>query len=118
MLQPVEGIELVINMKMVIDINEVLVVVSYITNCRIVTKGSIEKHKKQVSKIFDVVLENNMCGEIDKCHFDQMEVAFLGVIVDGKLIRMDPTNAQAMVNSPRPKNEQEDQQLLGLWNFD
>lgn len=111
------GIELVINKK--IDVNEDggLVVVAYIDDILIATKGSIEKHRKQVGKVFDLLSENNMCVEIDKCHFDQAEAAFLGFIVNGKSIRMDPAKAQAIVDWPRPKNPKEVQQLLGLWNF-
>jgi len=58
-----------------------------------------------------------MCVEIDICVFEQTEAVFLGFIVSGKDIRMDPVKAQDIVNWPRPKNQKEVQQILGLWNF-
>jgi hypothetical protein len=116
-LRPLLGIELVINTK--IDINEDngMVVVAYIDDILIATKGSIEKHQRQVGKVFDLLLENQMCIEIDKCVFDAKRVKFLGFIVDGQSIRMDPDKAQAIVDWPALKNQKEVQQILGLWNF-
>jgi len=76
-LRPLLRIELVIKNK--IDINEdrVLVVVAYSDDILITTKGSIKNHWNQVGKVFDLMLENNMCVEIDKCHFDQTEMVIL-----------------------------------------
>jgi len=111
------GIELVLNTKVDIDADNGMVVVAYIDNISIATKGSLLKHQKQVGKVFDLLLENNICVEIDKCVFDQISVSFLGYIVDGKTIRMDPDKAKAIVDWPRLKNQKETQQILRLWNF-
>jgi hypothetical protein len=116
-LRLVLGIELVIKTDIYIDENEGIVVVAYIDDIIIATKGSVEKHRRQVGKVFDLLLENQMCIEIDKYVFEQTEAVFLGFIVSGKTIRMDPTKAQDIVNWPRPKNQKEVQQILGLWNF-
>jgi hypothetical protein len=116
-LRPVLGIELVINQEIHIDKDDGLVVVAYIDDIIIATKGSVQKHRKQVGKVFDLLLENKMCVEIDKCVFDQKEASFLGFIVSGETIRMDPAKAQDIVNWPRPTNQKEVQQILGLWNF-
>ena len=94
-----------------------MVVVAYIDDIIIATKGSLEKHRKQVGKVFDLLLENQICVEMDKCVFEQTESVFLGFIVSRKNIRMDPANAQDIVDWPRSKNQKEVQQILGLWNF-
>jgi hypothetical protein len=65
-LRPVLGIELVINTKIHIDEDEGMVVVAYIDDILIATKGSLSKHQKQVGKVFDLLTENKMCLEIDK----------------------------------------------------
>jgi len=72
-LRPVLGIELVINTKIDIEEDGGMVVVAYIDDILIATKGSIHEHRKQVGKVFDLLLENNMCLEIDKCVFDATE---------------------------------------------
>jgi len=116
-LRPVLGIELVIKTDVHIDDDEGMVVVAYIDDILIATKGSLEKHHRQVSKVFQLLMDNTMCIEIDKCVFDASETAFLGFMVSGSGLRMDPEKAKALVDWPRPTSRKEVQQLLGLWNF-
>jgi len=91
--------------------------VAYIDNIIIAIKELVEKHRWQVRKVFDLLLENQMFVEIDKCILEQTEALALGCIVSGTSIRMDPAKAQDTVDWLRPKNQQEVQQILGLWNF-
>jgi len=71
MLRPVLGIGLVVYVKVDIDEDNGLVVVAYTTDILITTKRSLSKHHRQVRKVFDMALENNMCVAIDKCVFGQ-----------------------------------------------
>jgi hypothetical protein len=87
-LRPVLGIELFIYREIHIDKDEGMVVVAYVNDIIIATKGSLEKYRLQVGKVFDLVLENNMCIEIDKCVCEQTEASFLGSIVSGQSIGM------------------------------
>jgi len=116
-LRPLLGMDLVINFKVAIDDDGGMVIVAYIGDILIATKGSLEKHHKQVSKVFQLRMDNHMCIEIDKCIFDAKEVPFLGFIVSGSDLRMDPDKAKGIVNWPRPTTKKEVQQWLGLWNF-
>ena len=116
-LRPLLGMELVINTREEIDKDGGMVVVAYIDDILIATKGTIDKHHIQVAKVFQLLMDNNMCVKIDKCIFDASEVSFLGFIVSGKGLRMDPEKAKAIVDWPRPTNKKEVQQILGLWNF-
>jgi hypothetical protein len=83
-LRPLLRLELVINKKIEIEGDGGMVVVAYIDEILIATKGSLEKHRKQVGKVFDLLQENKMCLEIDKCVFDAKEVSYLGFIVNGR----------------------------------
>jgi transposase InsO family protein len=116
-LRPLLGLELVIKTDVHIDEDEGMVVVAYIDDILIATKGSLEKHRKQVSKGFQLLMDNHMCIEIDKCIFEATQVPFLGFIVSGTGLTMDPDKAKAIIDWPRPKSRKEVQQLLGLWNF-
>jgi len=116
-LRPLLGIELVLNTETHIDEDDGMVVVAYIDDILIATKGSLDKHLKQVSKVFQLLMDNNMCIEIDKCVFGITKTTFLGIVVSGKGLRMDPEKAKALVDWPRPKSRTEVQHLLGLWNF-
>lgn len=82
-LRPVSGIELGINTKIHINDDEGMVVVAYIDDIIIATKGSVEKHTRQLGKVVDLFLENHTSVEIIKCVFEQTEASFLGFIVSG-----------------------------------
>jgi len=116
-LRPLLGLELVIKTDVHIDKDEGMVVVAYIDNILIATKGSLDKHHKQVSKVFQLLMDNDMCIDIDKCVFHGSQTTFLGIIVSGSGLQMDPEKARAIVDWPRPTSRKEVQQLLGLWNF-
>jgi len=116
-LRPLLSIELVIKTDVQEDDDEGMVVVAYIDDILIATKGSLQKHHRQVSKVFQLLMDNHMCVEIDKCIFDTSETPFLGFMVSGSGLRMDPEKARAIVDWPRPTSRKEVQQLLGLWNF-
>jgi hypothetical protein len=107
----------VINRGIHINEDRGMVVVAYIDDILIATKGSLEKHEQQVSKVFQLLMDNKMCVEIDKCIFSQKESTFLGFIVSGQGLRMDPEKVKAIVDWPRPMNRKEVQQILQLWNF-
>jgi hypothetical protein len=116
-LRPVLGSELVINHTIHIDEDAGMVVVAYMDDIIIATKGLVENYRRQVGKVFDLLLQNQMCVEIDKCVFEQTEVSCHGFIVSGQSIRMDPAKAQDIADGPIPTNRKEVQQILGLWNF-
>jgi hypothetical protein len=115
-LRPLLGLELVIRPYIQVDEDEGIVIAAYINDVLIPTKGSFDKHRRQVSKVFPLLMDNSMCIEIDKCMFDVSETTLLGFMVSGTSLRMDPDKAKAIIDWPRPTSRQEVQQCLGLWN--
>ena len=99
-LRPLLGMELVLDSKIAIDEDGGMVVVVYIDDILNATKGSLQKHHRQVSKVFQLLMDNHMCVEIDKCKFHGKEVPFLASMVSGTVLRMDPDKAKAIVDSP------------------
>jgi hypothetical protein len=116
-LRPLLGKELVIKTDVHIDEDEGMAVVAYIVDILIATKGSLDKHHRQVSKVFQLLMDNHMCMEIDKCVFDVSETAFVGFMISGSGLRMDPDKAEAITDWPRPTTRKGVQLLLGLCNF-
>jgi hypothetical protein len=90
-----------------LDEDKGMVVVGYIDDILIATKGSLEKHDRQVSKVFQLLIDNHMCIKIDKCIFDVFNTSFLGFAVSGTGLRMDPDKVQAIVDWPRPMSRKE-----------
>jgi hypothetical protein len=116
-LRPLLGLEQVIQTDVHVDEDQGMVVVVYLDDVLIASKGSFQKDHRQVSKVFPHLMDNHMCIEIEKCVFDGTETAFLGRIVGGTALSMDPDKARAIVDWLRPTSRKEDQQFLGLWNF-
>jgi len=74
-----------------------MVVVAYIDDIIIATNGLIEKHRRQVGKLFDILLGNQMCIEINKSVFQQSEDSVVGYIVRGSSIQLDTAKAEDIV---------------------
>lgn len=90
--------------------------VAYINEIIIARKGSIKNHTSEVGNVFDLVLENQMIVEIIKCVIQLTEASFIEFIMSGRNIRMDPAKAQDVVDWPRPTNQKQVEEILGLWN--
>jgi hypothetical protein len=108
--------ELVINAQVAINNDRGKVVVAYIDDILIATMGSLENHHKQVSRVFQLLMDNHVCIEIEKYIFNAKEVPFLGFLVSGSGLWMDPDKAIAIVTWLRPTKKKEVQRLLGVWN--
>lgn len=60
-LRPLLGLKLVIKTDVHIDKDDEMVVAAYIDDILIATNGSIQKHHNQVSKVFQLLMDNHMC---------------------------------------------------------
>jgi len=94
-----------------------MIVVAFVIGILIVTNALIDQHLWQVFKVFQLLMNYNRCVEIDECIFNTEEVPLLGFIINGSELRMDPDEANAIVDWQRPSNQNEVQQLWWLWIF-
>lgn len=53
----------------------------------------------------------------DKCKFARQQVEFLGFVIDADGIHPAQSKVQSIMNTPEPKNVQQLQAFLGLYNF-
>jgi hypothetical protein len=86
----------------------------YVDNVMIATKGTKEEHHEYVGKILQVLQDNELIVEMDKCKFDQQEVEFLGFLVSGERLKMAPSRSIAITKWPILKTQNEVQIILGL----
>jgi hypothetical protein len=96
--------EYVINTKVACDDDRGMVVVTDINDVLIAMQESLEQHHKQVFNVFQLLMENHICVEIDTCIFDTNDIPFLGFIVSESGLQMDPNKAKAIVNWPWATN--------------
>lgn len=81
------------------------------------TKGTLEQHIEDVSKILDKLATSHLSGKVKKCKFAYKEILFVGHIIrEGKLYP-DPNKVAAVRDAPAPTNLVELQSFLGLANY-
>ncbi|XP_074328102.1 uncharacterized protein LOC141666014 [Apium graveolens] len=65
---------------------------------------SREEHEEHLRTVLEILREKKMFVKFSKCEFWLEEVAFLGHIVSGRGIELDPAKVEAITNWPRPSN--------------
>jgi hypothetical protein len=83
------------------DEDQEMVVVAYVDNIIIATKGSVHKHHRQVSKVFQLLMNNNMCIEINKCKFHVQETTFPRFILSRQHLTIDPGDSSCYCRLPQ-----------------
>jgi hypothetical protein len=89
---------------------------AYLDDILIYSRSKSE-HRKHVRLVLESLRKAGLQIDIKKCEFDVKETMFLGVIVSGQGLRMDPKKVEAVVNWPVPTNLTETQAFVGFANF-
>ncbi|XP_074377990.1 uncharacterized protein LOC141719510 [Apium graveolens] len=80
-------------------------------------KESREEHKEHLRIVLESLREKKLFAKFSKCEFWLEEVAFLGHIVSGRGIELDPVKFEAITNWRRPSNVTEVRSFLGLAGY-
>ena len=75
------------------------------------------EHRDHVKRVLQRLREAGLQVDIKKCEFDVEETVFLGLIVSGVGLRMDPQKVIAILNWLTPTNLKEVQGFVGFANF-
>ena len=79
--------------------------------------SSPEEHLKHLETVFRILKEHKLIAQVPKCTFGVPEIEFLGHIVSGQGLKMDPTKVKAILDWPTPKSQTEVLQFKGLAGF-
>ena len=93
------------------------VVVIYIDDIMISTKGSLAEHQAKVKEVLQCLRDNDLFACPEKCSFDKTEVEYLGMFVNQDGIRMDNSKVKAITDWPMPTTVCGVRSFLGLANF-
>ena len=91
-------------------------VVIYLDDILIFSK-TLAEHKNHVKRVLQRLLDNNLVLKASKCHFHENKVHFLGFVVSGEGISMDPSKTDIIKNFPRPYSVKQLRSFLGFSNF-
>ncbi|GJW47496.1 reverse transcriptase domain-containing protein [Tanacetum coccineum] len=78
---------------------------------------SLEQHLSHLRQLFSVLRAQKLYANGKKCHFLVTEVMFLGYIVTGSGIKMDPTKVEAIISWPTPSTIHDIRSFHGLASF-
>ena len=92
------------------------VVIIYLDDI-LIFSDTYDEHVKQVSEVLSRLRKNNLYASLKKCDFHKEEVEFLGYILSGVGIRMDPKKLKVITSWKTPKSQKEVQIFLGFANF-
>ena len=83
----------------------------------IITGRSYEEMYNRLDIVLNCIAKAGLRLNKDKCRFAQNSVEFLGFVIDAEGIRPAASKIEAIMNTPVPKNVQQLQAFLGLYNF-
>ncbi|XP_059063838.1 uncharacterized mitochondrial protein AtMg00860-like [Cryptomeria japonica] len=91
-------------------------VVVYLDDILIFSK-TWDEHLQHVEQVLSTLQQHKLYANRENCSFGLESIQYLGYVVDGKGIHVDPTKIQVIKDWPSPKNIIELRSFLGLANF-
>jgi hypothetical protein len=67
--------------------------------------------------ILETAREYDLYFKAKKCEFRKLKIEYLGLVVEGGKLAMDPTRLKGILDWPAPKTVKEVQSFIGFGNF-
>src|SRR5215510_344194 len=84
----------------------------------LIYSNNLNEHLVNLKQVFDVLRQNELIANPDKCNFLQEQVEFLGHLVTKNGLQMDPKKLEAIRNWPLPLNTiKEIRGFLGITSY-
>lgn len=83
----------------------------------LIASSSHEQHIDHLKIVFDLLRENGLAVNEEKCNFAQEQVNFLGHVIDKHAIKPLPAKVEAIDQYTQPTNRQELRRFIGMLNF-
>ena len=89
----------------------------YMDDILVATKDNQEFHDQCIHWMLKKLKKHNLYLKPEKCVFDQKRIEFLGVILEGGMVQMDPAKVKGIADWPPPKNITDIHSFLGFTGF-
>ena len=89
----------------------------YMDDILVATKDDLEFHEKCVHRMLEKLKKHDLYLKPEKCIFNQKRIKFLGVILEGGTIQMDPAKVKGIADWPPPRNVTDICSFLGFTGF-
>ena len=87
-------------------------VIVYLDDILVFSKTG-EEQLKHLKQTLDVLKRENIYVKLSKCEFGKTSLNYLGHIIGGGELKIDPSKVAVIVNSPKPKSATEVRSFLG-----
>jgi hypothetical protein len=91
-------------------------VIVYLDDILIFSK-SREEHVKHVKQVLDVLRKEKLFLKMSKCEFGKTSLIYLGHIVGGGELKIDPSKVKVILEWPKPNNVTEVRSFLGATQY-
>lgn len=78
---------------------------------------SMEEHEEHLKLVLQCLRENQLFANLEKHKFNKSEVKYLGHVIFGEGIAMDPSKIQAIIDWPTPKNAPKIHSFMGFVGY-
>ncbi|XP_056425793.1 uncharacterized protein LOC130367400, partial [Hyla sarda] len=83
----------------------------------LIFSANLEEHRQHVRMVLQRLRDNQLYAKIEKCLFECQSLPFLGYLVSGQGLQMDPDKLSAVLDWPRPSGLRAIQRFLGFANY-
>lgn len=83
----------------------------------LIFRGTWDEHVRHVKKVLDSLQRKKLYVKLSKCEFGKISFVYLGHIVGGVQLKIDPSKIDVIVNCPKPKSVTEIQSFLGAVQY-
>lgn len=91
-------------------------VFTYLDDVVILTE-TFEEHLAVLEEVFRRLREANLTVSWEKCHFCRPQLKYLGYVVDGNGLHVDPDKVKAMLLLPPPKSVKDVRGIIGTFSW-
>jgi hypothetical protein len=83
----------------------------------LIFSGTWDEHVRHVKQVLDTFQREKLYVKLSKCEFGKTALVYLGHIVGGGQLKIDPSKIDVIVNWPEPKSVTEIQSFLGAVQY-
>lgn len=83
----------------------------------LVYSRSREEHKKHLKMVLQVLADQNLFANKKKCSFGKEEIEYLGHLISGRGVSVDPKKIEDVLRSPTPTDLKGFRGFLGLTRY-
>ena len=89
----------------------------YMDDILVATKDDLQFHEQCIHRMLKKLKKHNLYLKPEKCAFEQWRIKFLGVILEDRMVQIDPVKIKGVVDWAPPQNVTDVHSFLGFTGF-